>query len=332
MDSAPDRLRRFRRLVNLTIAATALLVVVGGIVRVSDSGLGCGTPGSGTEGWPLCGGRVIPLIQERAVVEFSHRLLASIVVVLIGLLVWHSLRRLREQRWLVRGSLAAAVLVLAQAGLGGLTVEKNLHDVLVAAHLGMAMLLLGTLIALSWAARPEAQGRGGLAGERILARLAVLATVLVLATIVAGGYVAGTEEEGAVNGAGGGAHLACGDQFPNCNGELFPFGRTRLVDIQLVHRGLMLATAIAVLGFVALALRRGMRSRLLGVLVAILAAQILLGAVNVWAGKHPGLVVAHLALGTTLWATMLVTSLQLARAPAATPGTDGRADGAPAIA
>ncbi|MDX6662381.1 MAG: Cytochrome oxidase assembly protein, partial [Solirubrobacterales bacterium] len=43
MDSAPDRLRRFRRLVNLTIAATALLVVVGGIVRVSDSGLGCGT-------------------------------------------------------------------------------------------------------------------------------------------------------------------------------------------------------------------------------------------------------------------------------------------------
>ena len=75
---------RFHRLAHLTVVATFLLVIVGGVVRVSDSGLGCGHGGAGAKGWPLCGGRVVPLIQQNAVIEFSHRLLAAIVVVLIG--------------------------------------------------------------------------------------------------------------------------------------------------------------------------------------------------------------------------------------------------------
>ena len=47
----PDRVR-FRRLAYLTAALTFALIVVGGVVRISDSGLGCGAAGSGTEGWP----------------------------------------------------------------------------------------------------------------------------------------------------------------------------------------------------------------------------------------------------------------------------------------
>src|SRR5687767_8623287 len=53
---APEELARFRKLTLATLAATFLLVVVGGIVRVSESGLGCGPAGSGTHGWPLCDG------------------------------------------------------------------------------------------------------------------------------------------------------------------------------------------------------------------------------------------------------------------------------------
>jgi heme A synthase len=317
---------RFRRLVNLTIGATFLLVIVGGVVRVSDSGLGCGPAGTGTEGWPLCGGRVLPLVQQSAVIEFSHRVLASIVVVLIGLLVWRALRDLRSHRWLVRGTVAAAVLVVFQAALGGLTVEKNLEEVLVAAHLGTAMLLLGILIALSWAARAGAPGIAAFDGDRGLRGLAFVCSGLVLATIVAGGYVAGTEEEGVKNGAGGGAHLACGDQFPKCNDSLFPFGQNHLVDVQLVHRGLMFLTVLAVIALLVLAWQRGVRSRLFGLLGGIVVAQVLLGAVNVWAEKHPGLVVAHLTLGTLLWATALVTALQFVRVPAPEPGAESRRD------
>ena len=46
-------------------------------MRISDSGLGCGAAGSGTEGWPLCGGRVVPLIDTNMIVEYSHRILAG---------------------------------------------------------------------------------------------------------------------------------------------------------------------------------------------------------------------------------------------------------------
>src|SRR3954464_16011874 len=151
-------LRRFRRLADLTALVTFLLIIVGGVVRVSDSGLGCGPGGSGTKGWPLCGGDVIPLVgDENTFIEFSHRLLAAVVVGLIVLLCWRAYRGLRDgNRWALRGSIAAAVIVLIQAVLGGLTVEHSLKDFLVAAHLGTAMLLLGLLLWLSFKARSRA--------------------------------------------------------------------------------------------------------------------------------------------------------------------------------
>src|SRR5213592_5154796 len=101
---ANKHLLRFRHLLNATILATFALIVIGGVVRVSDSGLGCGAAGSGTHGWPLCGGRVLPFLQEHQVIEFSHRAVATIVVVLIAALAIQAFRRLRDSRWLVRGT------------------------------------------------------------------------------------------------------------------------------------------------------------------------------------------------------------------------------------
>src|SRR5436190_9619582 len=179
-----DDLARFRRLTTATIASTVSLIVIGGIVRVSDSGLGCGAAHSGTHGWPLCGGRLVPFLDTSMIIEFSHRVAASVVVVLIAGMVLLSLRRLRHHTWLVRGSIAAAVLVLAQAALGGLTVEHGLAEVLVAAHLGAAMLLLGLLLALRRATDPaESSAPADRSGALRIA--ALTATVLVFATIVA---------------------------------------------------------------------------------------------------------------------------------------------------
>jgi heme A synthase len=306
-----DHLVRFRRLLNATILATLVLIVIGGIVRVSDSGLGCGAAGSGTEGWPLCGGRVLPFLETNAIVEFSHRVAATIVAVLIGALVLLAYRRLRDRRLLVRGSVAAGILVLAQAVLGGLTVEHGLHSALVAAHLGLAMLLLALLIVLRRLSDPVAAAAPPPGGPRALRALAGVATVLLLATIVAGGYVAGTEGEGTADEPALGAHLACGKQFPGCLNQFMPFGTDRLVDIQLTHRLLMYLTAIAVLAMCAVALRRGARDRAFLVAPVLLAGQILLGALNVWLGENPGLIVAHLAMGTLLWGTVVHAAVSL---------------------
>src|SRR5919201_588399 len=293
-------LRRFRRLADLTAVVTFLLIIVGGVVRVSDSGLGCGPGGSGTKGWPLCGGSVIPLVgDENRLIEFSHRALAAVVVVLIALLCWRAYRDLRGRNtWAFRGSIAAAVIVLAQAGLGGLTVEHSLKEELVAAHLGTAMLLLGLLLWLSYRARAAAaleQAQPVREPVRSLKPYVITAAVLLLCAIVAGGYMAGTEEEG-VNEVGpniAGAHLACGHQFPTCgDGRFLPFGDNRLTDIHLTHRVFVYAATIAIIVLLSVAYVRGARDRLLVLAALLLLCQVLLGGMNVWLGELATLIVA----------------------------------------
>ena len=313
MDSAAE-LGRFRRLVTATIVATFVLILIGGIVRVSDSGLGCGPEGSGTHGWPLCEGGVLPAASAESVIEYSHRIAAGIVSVLMLLVAWRAWRTLREHRWIVGLSATAGVLVLAQAGLGGLTVEEGLHEYLVAAHLGLAMVFLGVLFALRRLASDT--GPRGATGSSLLRFLAALTAVLVLATIVAGGLVAGTEGEGTPNEPVLGAHTACGEQFPGCVNQFMPFGIDRLIDIQLVHRLFMYLTAIAVLALVAVAIRQRAPSRSFVAIGGLVAAQILLGAANVWFGKHAGLILAHLSLGTVIWATVVYANTTLMAIPA----------------
>lgn len=336
-----DALRRFRRLADLTALATFALIVLGGIVRVSESGLGCGPGGSGTEGWPLCNGEAVPFFHNtEVIVEFSHRTLAAIVTGLIVLLAWTAYRHLREMRWPLRTTVAAGVLVLIQAGLGGLTVEKSLAEELVAAHLGLAMILIGLLLWISVRARselaaldpgdgvPDPAPSGPVRG---LKPFAAAAAVLLLCAIVAGGYVAGTEEEG-VGGTGtniAGAHMACGEQFPGClNQGVAPFGESRLSDIHLTHRMFVYGATLAILLMLGVALARGARSRLMLVALLLLATQVLLGALNVLLDEHAVLIVAHLVIATLLWSTVLLVAFTLAWSPAppsAPPGLRPRA-------
>jgi len=312
--SRGGELRRLRLFLTITILATFVLVIVGGVVRITDSGLGCGPAGSGVEGWPLCGGRALPLIEENAVIEFSHRLLASVVGALMLLCVWQA-RKLGD-RFLRRGTIAALILVLAQAALGGLTVENNLHEYLVAAHLGLAMIFGGLLLTLIWATRREQPDAAPRLEGRGLRPLAIAATALVLATVIAGGVVAGTEEEGVRNGVVNGAHLACGEEFPGCLGGVLPFGQHgRLADIHLTHRALVYVTTATILALLGLARYRRRWSWELSALAILLAIQLLLGALNVWLGKHPVLIVAHLTVGTLLWAAAVSTTLRLSPAP-----------------
>src|SRR2546423_15674047 len=88
----------YRRLAFATVTATFLLIVVGGIVRVSDSRLGCGPGGSGLHGWPLCNGDVIPGAGIHSIVEYIHRTAASVVGILwlvLAVLAWRGRRGLR---------------------------------------------------------------------------------------------------------------------------------------------------------------------------------------------------------------------------------------------
>ena len=303
-----------RRLVLATAVATFVLIIVGGVVRVSDSGLGCGPAGSGFHGWPFCNGDVVPGMDLNSVVEYTHRALAGIVSIMIVSIVVLAWRRHREYLMPAVGLL---VLILGQAALGGATVEDNLEEAYVAAHLCLAMLLLGGLLYLY----RNVSGAAVVDGGPRMRALGIAASVAVLCTIVAGGYMAGTQNYGRADyQLGDGAHHACGKEFPTCNGDFMPFGKSRLVDIHLTHRAFMYLAALLVTALVVVAIRRGVLTRYAWGLAGLLVLQILVGALNVWLDEYELLIVLHLALGTLLWATTLGLTLQLApareRAPA----------------
>jgi heme A synthase len=291
-------------------------------VRVSDSGLGCGPQHSGFHGWPFCNGDVVPGVNLNSAIEYTHRVVATAVaLMLIGLAVI-AFRRYRRHRALVRASFAAVALVIAQAVLGGATVEEGLDEKLVAAHLGLAMALLAVVLYIwrvSSSPQPSAlspQGRG-------LRPLAIAASGAVFLTILAGGYMAGTQGFGRADQAlTTGAHHACGKEFPTCNGAFMPFGEARLVDIHLAHRAFMYLASLLLVAVILLAVRRRPSPgvvRLARLLALLLVVQIALGALNVWLDVYEALIVAHLAVGTLLWATAVGLTLQLYPVPAAVP-------------
>lgn len=322
----------FRRLAAVTAAATFLLIVLGGVVRVSDSGLGCGPGGSGLQGWPLCRGDLIPSLELTTLIEYAHRASASVVgILMLALAVW-ALRRHRDQRGIVRASTAAFGLVVAQGLLGALTVEFNLDALLVAMHLGMAMLLLALLLYVLRASRPEAGDTAAAGGGPLLRRLAAASSTAIFLTIVAGGYMAGTERNGRTDEAStAGAHYACGTDFPLCNGSVLPFGQNVLADIHLTHRLLMYIASALVVALAVVALRRrpdrGLARPAL-VALGLLGAQVLVGAANVWVPtESEGLILLHLTLATLLWAQSI--GLYLRARPVPLPAGEHAAAGRP---
>src|SRR5207245_11127701 len=70
--------RRFTRLAWLAAACTYLLIILGAIVRITGSGLGCG------EHWPLCNGRLLPPLDLPTWIEYGHRLAAGLVAILVA--------------------------------------------------------------------------------------------------------------------------------------------------------------------------------------------------------------------------------------------------------
>src|SRR5262245_63304853 len=105
----------FQRLCLATIGLTFVLIVIGGIVRATDSGLGC-------PDWPTCHGRLIPHNDKHTIIEYSHRLTASIVGILVLSIAIVAIRKYRDVPAILWPSVAAFLLVLVQAGIGAAVV------------------------------------------------------------------------------------------------------------------------------------------------------------------------------------------------------------------
>lgn len=279
----------FRRLALITALLVYLLIVVGGIVRVTNSGLGC-------PDWPLCYGQVLPPPDQTAWIEFSHRFVAGLGGLFLLATAFFAWRGYRAQRWIAGPALAVIALLVIQVPLGAVVVLTELEALSVVVHLGMAFLIFASSILVSVAAYWPA----GLADETpspAFLRLLLATAVTLFLLVIVGALVVGSA-----------ASYACPD-WPLCHGQLVPLDRGTPVLLHVLHR----LTVVALGAFVLAALVTAYRHRTAlpgtwrwaGVLGIMFALQVGVGAFKIWFQLPTVLRALHLAMAAAVWAVLI---------------------------
>lgn len=281
----------YRRITSVALIALGFIVVTGGAVRVTGSGLGC-------PDWPTCAqGRLVAPLEYHALVEFVNRMVTGTVSVLVILAVLAALRRRPFRRDLVWLAVGLVLGVIGQIVLGGLVVLFDLYPPLVMGHFVLSMILVADAVVLHHRAGWPDSARSSRADElRPLGSwlVAWAAVVLFLGTVVTGsGPHAGSNEGQLV--------------------ERLPFV---VRDVARLH-----GTAVWIL--LALALYSVWRAHRDGasadvqqrgtVLLAVLCAQGAIGYIQYFNNVPPLLVAVHIAGATALWVSVLRFRLALVR-------------------
>ncbi len=295
------------RFAALVAAATAVLILAGGFVTSTGSGLSV-PDWPNTYGWFMWTFPIDNMVGG-IFYEHSHRLIASTVGFLIVVLaVW--LWRAEPRRWVRNLGYIALAAVIAQGILGGITVLMFLPPAVSVAHASLAEIVfcLTTTIALvtspGWTRRYVRDGRGT-PSDPLLRAIAAATTGIVFAQIVVGATMRHT-----------GAGLAIPD-FPWVFGGLLPPQWTPGIAIHFAHRigaGVVTVVVLATAGHVFYHhSQRPELRRPAVLLLALLALQITLGAFNIWTRLHFIINSLHVVTGASILVTTLVLTLRAYR-------------------
>lgn len=282
----------YRRITAAALCALAFIIVTGGAVRLTGSGLGC-------RDWPACEQNhlVAPSGSYHAWIEFANRTITGIVSVAVIIAVLGSLVRTPRRRDLTRLSLGLVVGVIGQIVLGGLTVLFDLTPPLVMAHFLLSMVILADAIVLHRrAGQPEGEALPLVPPEvRSLGRWLVVAAAIVLCT---GTVVTGSGPHG-------------GDEHVQRLSFFVP-------DVAKVHGISVMLFLAATLLMLWLMHRTGAPSgvqRRGRILLGVLVAQAAVGYTQYFTGVPVLLVGIHLLGAVAVWTATLLLLLHLSDRP-----------------
>lgn len=259
------------------------IVVTGGAVRLTGSGLGCPT-------WPECTpGSYTPVPhqaegQVHAWIEFGNRLLTFVLLLcaLIALIIAIRVSKNAVLKSRVRSLAALQVIgIFGQGILGGITVLTDLNPIPVAGHFLLSIFLIAGAISL----RYEIVGIIKQKADGIVATLMPLLIWLTVLVLVAGTIVTGS-----------GPHA--GDE----NAKRFGFN-PRIVS--WLHADLVIALVVLtlVLWLITRVSQNKVIHKYLSVFLIICLVQGLIGYVQYFTGLPELIVAAHLLGATLVWAS-----------------------------
>lgn len=282
-------------------------VTLGGVVRVTDSGLGC-------PDWPLCHGQIIPPFDTATLIEYSHRLSGSVLGLLVIATTALAWMRLRSNRLVWYTSVAALVLVIVAGILGGITVLTELAWQYRLLHLAIAEILIACLIVVAIAGwnpySPEPLANSEQADS--LKPLIIASLVGAFVLILSGSYMVGE-----------GYGTSCAT-WPLCRGSLLPDGWA--YTVHMGHRYIAAVVGIVILwtawkAWASAAPNSPVRMAAVSLATAF-AVQIVVGAFVIWNGFSADLKATHLSLATLVWIGLVsLTALIYSYRPASEFGT-----------
>jgi heme a synthase len=279
-----------KRVALFTILVTYILIVFGGYVASSNSGMGCGPD------WPLCNGLLIPILKGATLIEFTHRVIGAILVILSVSLFLLILRanvdqKVRLMAWGMMGLLTVQVL------LGAIVVVLDLPAFVVTIHLLIAMLYLFSLIwiwmqmALRNFYHHTYSSLSAPLHKSIKRHLTIVLVLLIL-TFAFGAYIK-HQSYG----------LACG--WLGCGDTILPVNSSQV--LQTIHRGLAVMSSFYIIILTCLAFVKkwgaGLQKRLALVASTVLI-QVLIGIATIVNYIDVSWAVMHLAVGTAVFAFM----------------------------
>jgi heme o synthase len=302
---AGDGARLYRRVAVAAVILAIGLITLGGVVRITGSGMGCG------DHWPLCNGRLFPNLSDTLeVIEWSHRWVAALLSATILALAIVALRRHRSDSLLRNPALLALAVLVLQVLLGALTVKLGTAAPAVVIHLTNAMALLAVLV-VCWL-RAEA-GPGRALATSPAPTIVGITTILGFLAVLAGAFVANYD-----------AGVYCLG-FPLCAGELAP-PPTILGRVQWVHR----LVAFAFLGAAAVTFAWSQRlswkenrpvRRAAQAVFGFTVLQIAVAAAMILQLLPTSLRAMHLLVGSLVWTSLVMLLFRARRFPSPVSGS-----------
>ena len=137
------KLKAFTLLSLATAVSLYILIVIGGLVASTGSGLAC-------PDWPLCNGQVVPTFTTPVIIEYTHRLWTLVVTALVIATLVFAWKKYQWKNKITEFSTLTFILLLGQVILGMVTVDTRTLPLAVTAHLALATLVFASALTTSF--------------------------------------------------------------------------------------------------------------------------------------------------------------------------------------